>query len=102
MKGLADFTLIIQNIARVNSNSPSLFNWPPVYLPVRIQTPDSPVYENPKDPLKSRQIRLTASVFVDESGRFVPDSPYYPVRVENLGTDAALKSSLSATVTIPH
>jgi hypothetical protein len=102
IKGLADFSLIIQNIARVYSNSPTLFNLPPAYLPTRFQTADSPIIENKNDP-KSRQVRMTAMVYVDQGGHLIPDVPYCPVRIDNVSVDSHVKSQINAAaVATPH
>jgi hypothetical protein len=100
MKGLADFTLIMQNIARVDSNSPTLFHFPPSYSAIRVGSADSPVYEKPDK--KGRQIRVTATVYVDQGGNLIPDIPYYPMRQENRGLDSKFKSQINAAGATPH
>jgi hypothetical protein len=94
MNGLADLTLIIQDIARVGVNSPTLFNFPPVYTPIRFETADSKVVDN--------RVRMTAQVTVDQSGHLVTDLPYYPTRIENLSTDPKFRSQIAAAAAIPH
>jgi hypothetical protein len=88
MKALADFTLIIQDIARVPANSPTLFNFPPVYTPIVFATTD---VENP-----NHRVKITAQVVVDQSGHLVTDVPYYPVRLDTLGSDSNLRSAIGA------
>ena len=89
MKGLADFTLIIQQIARVYSNHPTLFNFPPVYSPIVFAVPDTDGAD--------KRIRITAQVFADQSGHLVTESPYWKMRLDTLGADANLRSAISAS-----
>jgi hypothetical protein len=95
MKGLADFTLIIQNIARIQINSSTLFNPPPVYTPITFLAKD-------RDP--SDRIQVTAQVVVDQSGHLQTDLPYLPIRVETTGVDSAIRSAISAAgiSSVPH
>ena len=94
IKGLADFTLILQNIARVGSNSPTLFHFPPVYSPIRFHTTDS----NAVDP----KVRIVAQVTVDQNGHLVPEIPYYPARNENINTDGKFRSLIAASAASPR
>jgi hypothetical protein len=95
MKGLADFTLVIQNIARVQINSSTLFNPLPVYTPITFLVKD----DDPSD-----RIRVTAQVVVDQSGHLKTDLPYLPIRVETTGVDSAIRSAISAAgiSSVPH
>ncbi len=90
MKGLTDFTLIIQDIARVSINSPTLFHLPPAHAPIVFETADT--LRNPA----SRQ-KVTVQVAVDETGRLVTAAPYVPFRLDTLGSDNAnLRSAIGA------
>jgi hypothetical protein len=95
MQSLADFTLIVQDIARVDSNSPTLlfilptpsdFAFPTTSIPVPCVT----------GPFANMMAIVTAAVKVDPCGALVPDSPYYKWRVENLGSDSNLRSQINA------
>jgi hypothetical protein len=95
MNGLADFTLIIQNIARIQINSPTLFNPLPVYTPITFLTTDL----DPAD-----RVKVTAQVVVDQGGRLQTDLPYVPIRVETTGVDSNIRSAISAAgiSSVPH
>jgi hypothetical protein len=95
MKGLADFTLIIQNIARIQINSSTLFNPLPVYTPITFLT---------KDLDSSDRMKMTAQVVVDQSGHLQTDLPYLPIRVETTGVDSGIRSAISAAgvSSVPH
>jgi hypothetical protein len=88
IKGLADFSLIVQAIARIPINSQTLFNFPPVYTPIVFLTSDP---ENPDN-----RIRFTVQAVVDQSGHLVTDVPYYPLRFDTLGADSNLRSVIGA------
>jgi hypothetical protein len=73
-------------------------------LPIRFETADSPVtgaVKDVNDP-NYRQVRLTATVYVDRGGHFVPDNPYQPIRIENQGVDAKFKSAINGSISVPH
>jgi hypothetical protein len=95
MKGLADFTLILLNIARVPINSGTLFNLPPVFMPVVLRTADS---------TPSSRIQTTVQVVLDQSGRLVTDFPYFKLRIDDARTDPNLLSVLSSSgiSIVPH
>jgi hypothetical protein len=95
MKGLADFTLILQHIARVPINSGALFNLPPVFTPIVFATADS----TPTD-----RFQTSVQAVVDQSGRLVTDVPYFKVRIDDTRADSNLISILSASglATVPH
>jgi hypothetical protein len=95
-RALAEFNLILQDIARVDINSmtlqfvrpaPSDFTFPTKSIP---HTPctTTPFFEAPPG--------VIAEVSVDPCGKLMPDIPYYRWRVENVGSDAALRSQVNA------
>jgi len=86
MQGLAEFALIIQDIARVASNSPTLFTFPPNPAPLRFQT----VSDN------NKECFFAVTVALDSCGHIVPPQPYYRARVDNMGSDASLRSQINA------
>jgi hypothetical protein len=88
MKGLADFTLVLQYIARIPINSGVLFNLPPVFTPIVFTTADS----KPTD-----HMQTTVQAVVDQSGRLVTDVPYFKVRIDDNRTDPTLISILGAS-----
>jgi hypothetical protein len=95
MKGLADFTLILQHIARIQINSGTLFNLPPVFTPIVFATADSK---------STDRNQTTVQVVVDQSGRLVTDFPYFKVRIDDTRADSNLISILSSSglSTVPH
>lgn len=101
MKGFVEFTLIIQDIARVGINSATLFNFPPVYSSIVIRTKETT--DNLNDPDARTQFHV--QVVVDQSGHLVTAAPYWKLRVENLGNDSGnLRSIIGAAgiATVPH
>jgi hypothetical protein len=95
-KALADFNIVLQDIARVDINSPTIqflrptpsdFAFPTKRL---AHTPcaTSPFYEMP--PV------VIAEVSIDPCGNLMPDIPYYRWRTENVGSDASLRSQVNA------
>jgi hypothetical protein len=95
MRGLADFTLILQHIARIPINSGALLNLPPVFTPIAFATADStPASRN----------QTTVQLVVDQRGRLVTDVPYFKVRVDDTRADSNLISILSSSgiATVPH
>jgi hypothetical protein len=102
---LADFSLILQDIARVDINSPTLqvVQPPPSELDFITATD---LHEVPKElqpskafcpcPSEVKNLTVQAAVWVDACGNVVPDLPYYANRADNLGTDAALRSQINA------
>jgi hypothetical protein len=94
---LADFTLVLQNIARVDSNSatllimqtnPSDFTFPTksVIFPSCGDGPYSSI----------TSAGVIAQVKMDRCGNLMPDKPYYPWRLENVGSDSSLRSQINA------
>jgi hypothetical protein len=96
MEGLTQFMLIIQNIARVQINSPTLFNPPFYYTPITVTTSegDSPI----------PGIKATVQLVVDQTGHLRTDLPYLPIRVETTGVDSGIRSAISAAgiSSVPH
>ena len=103
IKGLADFSLVLLDIARVDSNSPTLFNLPPSPSPLTFPTSDSPVESHPGvgPGVRPRTLYLTATVSLDQNERLVPDIPYTRVRVDNVGTDTRFRSQINAAGATP-
>ncbi len=93
MKSFAEFTLIIQNIARVSINSRTLFNLPPVFNSIVVATAD-------QDP--THRVSITAQIVVDQSEHLVTDTPYAPTRIDNEGKDSVLQSVVSAAGIATH
>jgi hypothetical protein len=112
MQGLADFTLVLQDIARVNINSDSLFYWPtPPCVYTRISGPPSEegAGKGPPGPGKAppgketraatdtERMTLEVSAYVNrDGGPLVPGVPYHAFRYENLGSDPSFRSQVSA------
>lgn len=86
MKGLTDFALIIQHLARAPINSEILFHFPASYTPVMFRT---------SDPANAR-FQTVAQVVVNPSGHLVTESPWYAFRIENAGVDSTFRSQLGA------
>lgn len=87
MRGLADFTLVLQHIARVPINAGAVLNLPPTFTPITFRTADSQA----ADPFQT-----TVQAVVNESGQLVPDFPYFKVRVDDTRADSQLISILGA------
>jgi hypothetical protein len=68
LPGLADFTLVLQDIARVDSNSPTLFNLPPAPSGLRVDA-------RPHDAPESPNCAFAATVALDACGQLVPPQP---------------------------
>jgi hypothetical protein len=93
---LANFCLILQDIARVDINSPTLQCIRPAPSDFVFPTPGpqrTPCCEGPY----ARTVPFVlAEVSIDPCGTLQPDTPYYRARVENVGSDAALRSQINA------
>jgi hypothetical protein len=89
IEGLSDFTLILQDIARVNSNSLTLFFIPPAPGIFTFQTGDTTLPDGAR-------AAVLATVNVDGSMNLVPDLPYYRIRLDNVGSNAFLRSQITA------
>jgi hypothetical protein len=90
MQGLADFTLIFQDIARVQINSDSLFT--PAIQPCVFQraTPQGPAGSAPT----STKLEVTA--YMNRDHQLVPGVEYRQLRFDNLAADSSLRSAVSA------
>jgi hypothetical protein len=97
-QALADFNLIFQDIARVDINSQTLQFIRP--FPSDFQFPTQPRHTPCSEGFYANQANNTAyvvaDVSVDPCGHLMPDIPYYRFRVENVGTDASLRSQINA------
>jgi hypothetical protein len=96
MKGLADFTLILQTIARVGINSPPLFNFGPDYTPLKFAAADSPI-----DAGNGHWVQMYAQAFVDPNGRLLPDTHFFAAQQEDAGSLSKLKSLINLAVPVP-
>jgi hypothetical protein len=95
-RALADFNLILQDIARVDINSPTLQFIRPTPSDFTFPTPGVKIaccVDNEDVPTDAAVI---AEVSVDRCGHLAPDIPYYRWRVENFGSDANLRSQINA------
>ena len=95
-RALADFNMIIQDIARVDINSPTLQYIRDVPSDFQFPTKSLCKTQCPDGPLPSTQPFVVAEVSVDPCGHLMADIPYYRWRVENVGSDASLRSQISA------
>jgi hypothetical protein len=93
MKGLSEFTLIIQSIGRVDLSSPTLFNLPYQYTPIQFETPDSKM---------DNSMKTIATLYVDPTGQLVTDVPLIRNRLDYSVSDARLRSLIAATASAPH
>jgi len=97
MKALADFNLILQDIARVDINSTTLQfikSTPSDFVfPASLMQQGTPCCRGPYVGIVPGVI---AEVSVDPCGRLMPDTPYYRWRVENAGSDPNLRSQINA------
>jgi hypothetical protein len=85
--GLSDFTLVIQNIARVDINSLTLFSIGMRTSSFSFLTMDKG-YPYPKG-------QVEATVYVNEGLFLTADNPYYRWRVEGTSTNASLRTQIS-------
>ena len=119
LEGLADFTLVFQDVARVNINSESLFHtetppcvfarggelnpllvWAASAVGSSLGSPQGLLTAPALFPGKgfSRPMpTLEVSAYVDRQHHLVPGFPYRPIRFENLGADSSLRSQVSAS-----
>jgi len=86
VRGLADLSLVLQNISRVNINSTTLFN-PGLVGPAMWQFNISP---------KGSASKVSVTVAVDYQGKLAPDTPYIPTRLDSLGNDPTFRSQVVA------
>jgi hypothetical protein len=87
MQGLTILTLVIEDIARAPINSPTLFNLPTSPTPIVLKTLES---KNANE-----KMGVSVQLVVDQNGRLYTD-PFYPVRLNNNGSDPALRSIINA------
>jgi hypothetical protein len=88
IRGLADFSLVVQSISRVNINSPTLFN--PGLSPAQWTFPAS------VDVPTCSPHTASVTVAVNCNGQLVPDAPYYRYRFDSLGSDPTFRSQIIA------
>jgi hypothetical protein len=91
LESLSNIALVFQDIARVNSNSTTLFPAAPQPAPLTFKT------SNWLSPDR-QPFSVYATVSVDLSKNVTSDIPYYPVRIDTVGTDPTLRSIISASV----
>lgn len=96
VRGLADLSLVLQNISRVDINSTTLFN-PGLVGPATWQFNVEPVA--PKDPNRPK-VKVSVSVNVDYQGKLAPDAPYIPYRLDSLGTDPTFRTTIVAAAAV--
>jgi hypothetical protein len=94
--GLAEFTVVIQDIMRVSSNSPTLFAVPPPTCAVRVVTDTRDTVCPCGNPGA-----LSALLMVDCMHRLAPAYTYYPLRVDNVSTESHFSSKISAATVSP-
>jgi hypothetical protein len=96
MQGLADFTLILQRIARVPINGGAVLNLPPAFTPIVFRTADS---------VASHPFQSTVQAVVNENAQLVTDFPYFKLRIDDNRADSQLISILGSgpvTSFVPH
>lgn len=104
---LSQFTLILQDIARVDINSPTLQYIRPTPSDFSFPTkPTTSFCGNQEVFGQNTYYRLPAAVIaevsVDSCGRLTSDTPYYRWRTENAGSDANLRSQINAAAAGLH
>jgi hypothetical protein len=97
LKALADFTLVLQDIARVDINSLTILFIRPT--PSDFQFPTTTTVPVPccAGPYVNQSARVLAAAKVNPCGVLAPDLPYYRWRLESVGTDPALRSQINAS-----
>jgi hypothetical protein len=109
-KALADFNLILQDIARVDINSPTVQYIRPIpsdfLFPTKDRTLDpqkmerlpcfGPNCTDANVPYSPYPASVIAEVSIDPCRRLTPDILYYKWRLENYGSDANLRSQINA------
>lgn len=95
-RALADFNLVLQDIARVDINSPTVQFIRPT--PSDFVFPTRQLEHTPcsAGPYYNRVPYVIAEVSVDPCGILMPDIPYYRWRTENVGSDANPRSQINA------
>jgi hypothetical protein len=95
-EALADFNLIIQDIARVDINSTTLLFIRPTPSDFLFPTQGPEKMPCCAGPSVNLTTQVVAEVNIDPCGHLAPDTPYYPWRTENVGSDANLRSQINA------
>jgi hypothetical protein len=95
-EGLADFSLILQDIARVDINSTTLQFIRPFPSEFYFPTLGSDRTPCCAGPYVNTKPNVIADVSVDPCGNLTSDTPYYRWRTENVGSDANLRSQINA------
>jgi hypothetical protein len=102
MGGLANFTLILQDIARVDINSPTLICIQPFPSDLQFPTKAPDTWPCCTGPYVATKPYCVADTNIDGCGRLAPDTVYFPWRVENYGSDAALRSQITTAAAGLH
>ncbi|HLN33307.1 MAG TPA: hypothetical protein VK395_36605 [Gemmataceae bacterium] len=97
---LSSFTIVIQDIARVDSNSTTLYCALPTRSPFSFWTKSWSV-RDPLDQSKTVEFQILATVVVDPWMRIATDTPYRIGRVDNVGSQASLRSQIAASAPSP-
>jgi hypothetical protein len=94
-EALSQLLLAVQSIARVNGNSLVLFAIPTTPSAFSFATVQKTL------PADEPAFSVTATVAVNPGLKLVPDGHYFPWRVDNIGSDSALRSQVSAAGLAP-
>jgi len=89
LDNLSIITLVFQDIARVNSNSPTLYATLPTASPLIFYTSN---WTSPD----GQPFMVLAQVSVDLRNNVISDAPYFPLRVDNVTSDPTLRAIISA------
>ncbi|HEY4308052.1 MAG TPA: hypothetical protein VGN12_01255 [Pirellulales bacterium] len=100
VQGLADFSLIVQDIARIDINSPTLYCLAPKASDLTFPTMGMATPNCIVPCVKTNYI--VAEVSIGPCGNLVPDFQYLRYRVENVGSDANLRSQINAAASGLH
>jgi hypothetical protein len=95
-KPLADFNLVLQEIARIDINSLTIQYLRPAPSDFTFPTAPPPHTPCTTSPFSDWPPAVIAEVSVDPCGKLMPDIPYYRWRTENVGSDASLRSQINA------
>jgi len=88
LESLSILALVFQDIARVNSNSPTLFPTPPNPSPLLFTTAN---WISPD----GQPFNVQALVNVDIRKNVISDVAYYPARIDNVASDPTLRSIIA-------
>ena len=83
--------MILQDIARVDINSPTLLCVQPQPTEFLFPTTSFDNAETAAAGFGSGRRYVVADVYLDRFGHLEPDTPYVPWRLENVGSDASLR-----------